>query len=246
MHLLLQAFSACAFTHARERARFSGSWCMCRRSSHMGRAEGCEVLVNAIFNGMLAGSVASTTWRKSSYSATEDTYVEVAELPGGDVAVRNSRDPEGPALVYTRAEMEAFAAGVKDGEFDWADDDDLSPRSGDAATGVESDDGEAGSASDPSGPVMHHRIVDDELQEVAGTVITGEAVLDRAASERLLRVLGAVVSLHRMHDVDDHGRCTICRPKARLRWWRRDTCSVHATLTTHLGHSFAASNRRDR
>jgi len=199
--------------------------------------------VNAIFNGMLAGRFAPVTWRKSSYSDTEDTYVEVAELPSGDVAVRSSRDPEGPALVYTRAEMEAFAAGVKDGEFDRADDGDLSPRSGDAATGVESVHRQAVAHA---GPVLQHRLVDDDLQGVADTVITGEAVLDRAASERLLRVLGAVVSLHRSHDVDDHGRCAICRPKGLLRWWRRSTCSVHATLVTHLGYVNAVSMQRDR
>jgi hypothetical protein len=34
------------------------------------------------------------------------------------VAVRNSRDPQGPALVYTRAEISALLAGAKDGEFD--------------------------------------------------------------------------------------------------------------------------------
>ena len=34
------------------------------------------------------------------------------------VAVRNSRDPNGPALVYTRAEIAAFLGGVLDGEFD--------------------------------------------------------------------------------------------------------------------------------
>jgi hypothetical protein len=44
--------------------------------------------------------------------------VEFARLPGGDVAVRNSRFPEGPALVYTRAEIEAMLLGIKDGEFD--------------------------------------------------------------------------------------------------------------------------------
>ena len=38
--------------------------------------------------------------------------------PDGAVAVRNSRHPSGPALVYTRAEIAAFLAGVRDGEFD--------------------------------------------------------------------------------------------------------------------------------
>jgi hypothetical protein len=32
--------------------------------------------------------------------------------------MRNSRDPEGPALIYTRAEIEAFLGGVNDGDFD--------------------------------------------------------------------------------------------------------------------------------
>jgi hypothetical protein len=44
--------------------------------------------------------------------------VEVALLPDGEIAVRNSRFPAGPALVYTRAEIAAFLAGAKDGEFD--------------------------------------------------------------------------------------------------------------------------------
>jgi hypothetical protein len=44
--------------------------------------------------------------------------VELAALPGGDVAVRNSRHPSGPALVYTKAEMAAFVAGIRNGELD--------------------------------------------------------------------------------------------------------------------------------
>jgi hypothetical protein len=43
---------------------------------------------------------------------------QLAELPGGSIALRNAQHPHGPALVYTHAEIEAFIAGVKDGEFD--------------------------------------------------------------------------------------------------------------------------------
>jgi hypothetical protein len=43
---------------------------------------------------------------------------QLAALPGGSVALRDAREPDGPALVYTRAEIEAFLAGAKDGEFD--------------------------------------------------------------------------------------------------------------------------------
>ena len=42
----------------------------------------------------------------------------MAFLTDGDVAMRNSRDPHGPALVFTAAEWDAFLAGARDGEFD--------------------------------------------------------------------------------------------------------------------------------
>ena len=44
--------------------------------------------------------------------------MELAELPGDAIAVRNSRYPSGPALIYTRAEVAAFLSGAKNGEFD--------------------------------------------------------------------------------------------------------------------------------
>jgi hypothetical protein len=75
-------------------------------------------VVNEIRNGVPAAQLAGTTWTKSSYSGAIGNCVEVAKLAGGDVAMRNSRFPDGPALVYTRAEITAFLAGAKDGEFD--------------------------------------------------------------------------------------------------------------------------------
>ncbi|HVW40662.1 MAG TPA: DUF397 domain-containing protein [Amycolatopsis sp.] len=71
-----------------------------------------------IANGMPADLLTGVTWRKSKRSGALGNCVEVATLHTGDIAVRNSRFPDGPALVYTRAEIAAFVAGAKDGEFD--------------------------------------------------------------------------------------------------------------------------------
>ena len=60
----------------------------------------------------------TAAWRKSSYSNPSGNCVEVTALVDGGVAIRNSRHPDGPALVYTRSEVAAFLAGVRNGEFD--------------------------------------------------------------------------------------------------------------------------------
>lgn len=58
-------------------------------------------------------------WRKSSFSGPSGgNCVEVAEASDGSIAVRNSRDPEGGILFYTRPEIDAFVRGAKAGEFD--------------------------------------------------------------------------------------------------------------------------------
>jgi uncharacterized protein DUF397 len=54
-------------------------------------------------------------WRKSSYSGTNGgACVEVARNLPGVVAVRDSKDPHGPALIFTRADWSAFTALLKD------------------------------------------------------------------------------------------------------------------------------------
>ncbi len=57
-------------------------------------------------------------WHKSRYSQSGGNCVEVARLEDGSCAVRDSKHPHGPALVFTPAEWQAFTAGVRDGEFD--------------------------------------------------------------------------------------------------------------------------------
>ncbi|MER5744243.1 DUF397 domain-containing protein [Streptomyces sp. NPDC059913] len=71
-----------------------------------------------VHNGMAATELRGVVWQKSRHSNSQGSCVEFAKLPDGDVAMRNSRHPDGPALVYTPAEIEALLLGVKDGEFD--------------------------------------------------------------------------------------------------------------------------------
>jgi hypothetical protein len=61
-------------------------------------------------------------WKISSRSSDNGgSCVEAGPLADGSgrVAVRHSHHPDGPMIVYTRAEWEAFLAGAKDGEFDF-------------------------------------------------------------------------------------------------------------------------------
>jgi len=70
------------------------------------------------YNGMPATDLDGVTWVKSRRSGAQGNCVEMAQLADGGVAVRNSRHPDGPALLYTRAEIEALILGARDGDFD--------------------------------------------------------------------------------------------------------------------------------
>ncbi|MEU3960562.1 DUF397 domain-containing protein [Streptomyces buecherae] len=57
-------------------------------------------------------------WRKSSYSGNNGgNCVEVAPGFAGVVPVRDSKDPNGPALAFSSSAWAAFVAGVKAGDF---------------------------------------------------------------------------------------------------------------------------------
>jgi len=73
--------------------------------------------VPSVPNGVRASAL-DARWIKSGHSNAEGNCVEMATLADGAIAMRNSRDPDGPALVYTPAEVAAFLAGAKDGQFD--------------------------------------------------------------------------------------------------------------------------------
>ncbi|MEO3855969.1 DUF397 domain-containing protein [Acrocarpospora sp. B8E8] len=63
--------------------------------------------------------LSAAEWRKSTRSGGNGGQcVEVATNLQGVVAVRDSKDPNGPALVFTPGEWRAFLGGAKDGEFD--------------------------------------------------------------------------------------------------------------------------------
>ncbi|MFF4925995.1 DUF397 domain-containing protein [Kitasatospora sp. NPDC001261] len=63
-------------------------------------------------------NLAGAGWRKSTYSNNGGSCVEVADGYPGVMPVRDSKDPEGPALVFPVKEWELFVTAVRSGEFD--------------------------------------------------------------------------------------------------------------------------------
>jgi hypothetical protein len=57
-------------------------------------------------------------WQTSTYSAGNGNCVRTRLRPDGNVDVGDSKDPDGPTLTFTRAEWDAFLAGLKEGQFD--------------------------------------------------------------------------------------------------------------------------------
>jgi hypothetical protein len=65
----------------------------------------------------MTSDLTGARWFKSSASSASGC-VEVAHLPGGGVAVRDTKDRGTAPHVFTRHEWECFLAGAKGGEFD--------------------------------------------------------------------------------------------------------------------------------
>jgi Domain of unknown function (DUF397) len=69
---------------------------------------------------MSAPDLARATWRKSSYSNASGSCVEIAVLTGAvgehGIAIRDSKDPHGPALTFTTRQWHDFAVAIKTSE----------------------------------------------------------------------------------------------------------------------------------
>jgi hypothetical protein len=73
--------------------------------------------MNHPYNGIPAARLAGIRWQKSRRSNSQGACVELGGL-GGEIAIRNSRYPGGPALLCARAEVRALIEGAKQGNFD--------------------------------------------------------------------------------------------------------------------------------
>ena len=65
-----------------------------------------------------AWNLSPTVWRKSSYSnGSGGACIEIADGFAGIVPVRDSKDPDGPALVFAAESWSVFVSAVKDRTF---------------------------------------------------------------------------------------------------------------------------------
>jgi Domain of unknown function (DUF397) len=77
-----------------------------RRRSHSGTSGNCAEAV----------VLDRAKWRKSTYSGDQGNCVEIAGGLAGAVAVRDSKNPDGTVLVFTRGAWTAFTGQVHRGE----------------------------------------------------------------------------------------------------------------------------------
>ena len=71
-----------------------------------------------IHNGISAAQLEGAAWRKSQRSNSQGACVELARLDSTTVAMRNSRDPKGTALIYPAASVRAMVGALRAGAFD--------------------------------------------------------------------------------------------------------------------------------
>ncbi|WP_133917698.1 DUF397 domain-containing protein [Streptomyces sp. NBC_00582] len=66
---------------------------------------------------LYALDISGVEWKCAPGAEEHEERVEIADLPGGAVAMRSSLDPD-TVLRYTQGEWRAFVLGARDGEFD--------------------------------------------------------------------------------------------------------------------------------
>jgi len=71
-----------------------------------------------IYNGISAARLEGAAWRKSQRSNSQGACVELARLDSATVAMRNSRDPQGTALIYPADSVRAMVSALRSGHFD--------------------------------------------------------------------------------------------------------------------------------
>jgi hypothetical protein len=76
-------------------------------------------MTGRIYNGMPARELGTEGWHKPWSGTNGGNCVEAMKLADGRVALRQSTDPDGPALIYTHREMETFIRGAKRGDADF-------------------------------------------------------------------------------------------------------------------------------
>lgn len=75
--------------------------------------------MDRIYNGMPAADLPAEGWHKPWSGGNGGNCIEAMKLADGRVAVRQSADPDGPALIYTSGEIAAFIQGAKSGKADF-------------------------------------------------------------------------------------------------------------------------------
>ncbi len=71
-----------------------------------------------IYNGISAAQFEGAVWRKSQRSNSQGACVELARLDSATVAMRNSRDPKGTALIYPADVVRSMVSALRAGAFD--------------------------------------------------------------------------------------------------------------------------------
>jgi Domain of unknown function (DUF397) len=71
-----------------------------------------------MYNGISAEQLEGAAWQKSQRSNSQGACVELARLDSATVAMRNSRDPRGAALIYPAGAVRAMVSALRAGEVD--------------------------------------------------------------------------------------------------------------------------------